>query len=208
MKLKNKYFIVRHGESPVNVKGLVSCWPEKIYSPLTRKGIKQVKEAAQKLKNNLPRRKTGKIDLIFSSDILRTKLTAEIIAKELGLKIKFDKRLRDVDLGKFNGRHINEVGKFWAIEGKKLSPLEYYKRRFTITPPRGENYVDIEKRMMSFIKEMEKKYQKKNILIVGHKRPFTLLEKMIEKMSLKKFVGMISQNKEMANGESRELKTK
>lgn len=198
LKLKNKYFILRHGESPVNLKGLVSCWPEKIYSPLTRKGVKQIKEAAKELKNK-------QIDLIFSSDILRTKQTAGIVAKEFGLKIKFDKRLRDVDLGILNGQHINKAGKFWIKEGEKLSYLEYYKRRFTIAPLKGENYVDIEKRMMDFLKDAEKKYKGENILVVGHKRPLTLLEKMVLGWSRKKFIENIIKDKEMKNGEIRKL---
>ncbi len=198
MHLRNHYYLLRHGESLINVKGLVSCWPEKIYSPLTRKGVKQIKEDAKKLKKK-------KIKLIFSSDMLRTKQTAKIIAKELGLKIKFDKRLRDVNLGIFNGQLINEVGKFWVKEGEKLSPLEYYKRRFTIAPPKGENYVDIEERMMNFLKNVEKKYKQKNILVVGHKRPLTLLEKMVLGWNRKKFIENIVQGREMKNGEIRKL---
>src|SRR3989344_2536493 len=196
MKLNNKYFLLRHGESPINLKGLVSCWPEIIYSPLTRKGAKQIKEAAKKLKKE-------KIGSIFSSDILRTKQTAEIVAKELGLKIKFDKRLRDVKLGILNGQHIKKAGKFWVKEGEKLSPSEYYKRRFTVAPPGGENYVDIEKRMMSFLEEVEKKHQGENVLVVGHKRPLTLLERMVFGWSQEKFIEKIVQGKEIKNGEIR-----
>mgnify|MGYP001598902720 CR=1 FL=1 len=198
MKFKNKYFLLRHGESSVNLNGLVSCWPEKIYSPLTGKGVRQIEEAAKKLKNE-------RIDFIFSSDILRTKQTAEIVGRKLGIKPRFDKRLRDVNLGIFNGKLINEAGKFWVPGGKKLSPLAYYKRRFTITPPKGENYLAIEKRLLGFLKDMEKKYQGKNILIVSHKRPFTLLEKMVFGWSIKKFIENIVQNKEMKNGELRKL---
>lgn len=198
MKLKNHYFLLRHGESSINLKGLVSCWPEKIYSPLTRKGIKQIQEVAQKLKQK-------QIDVIFSSDILRTKLTAEICAKKLGLKIKFDKRLRDVNLGIFNGQRIKEIGKFWIPKGKRLSSLAYYKRRFTLAPPKGENYIDIEKRMLSFLRDMEEKYQDKNILVVGHKRPLILLEKMVFGWSQKKFIENIVKDKEIKNGELCEI---
>ncbi|MDO8639302.1 MAG: histidine phosphatase family protein [bacterium] len=197
--LKNRYFLLRHGESLVNVKELCSCWPEIIYSPLTCKGVSQVKKTVEKLQSK-------HIDLIFSSDILRTKQTAQITAKALGLKIKFDKRLRDIGLGIFNGKSIKEAGKFWAVENKKLSALEYYKRRFTIKSPKGENYNGVERRLSSFIKETEKQYQGKNILLVGHKRPFTLFEKIILNLSVKKFVEEIVQKKEMENAELREIK--
>jgi len=203
--MRNQYFIIRHGHSLRNIKDTASCWPEKFYFPLTKKGKKQIKEVAQKLKNDLRSKK--KIDLIFSSDILRTKQTAEIISKELGLKPKFDKRLREVNVGIFNGKSINEVGKFWDEE-RKLPLLEYYKKRFRIAPPKGENYTDIEKRLSNFIKEMDKRYKGKNILIVGHQRPLTLLEKVIYNYSFKKFVKIIFEKKEIKTGELRKLLVK
>lgn len=199
--MRNQYFILRHGQSLKNKKRISAGWPEKFYSPLTRKGEKQIKEIAKKLK------KKKRIDVIFSSDLLRTKQTALIVGKELGLKPKFDKRLREVNYGIFNGKTIRETGKFWN-KGKKLTPLEHYSKRFQVSLPGGENYADIEKRMSEFIKEAEKKYQEKNILIIGHQRPFTLLEKVIYGYDLKKFIKIIMGKKEIKTGEVRKLKTK
>ncbi len=199
-KANNQYFILRHGESLKNIKDVASCWPEKFYSPLTKKGEKQIKEVVKRLKKK-------KISLIFSSDLLRTKQTALIVGKELELKPKFDKRLREVNYGIFNGKTIREVGKFWN-KGKKLTPLEYYSKRFKISLPGGENYADVEKRMSEFIRETEKKYQGENILIISHERPLTLLEKVICGYSLEKFVKIIIEKKQIETGEVRKLKTK
>jgi len=194
---QNNYFVLRHGESIINTRELASCWPEKIYSPLTEKGEKQIWGIARELK-------AQKIDLIFSSDILRTKQTAKIVGKELGIKPKFDKRLRDVNVGILNGKPISEAGKFWAPE-EKISSLEYYSRRFEIAPPGGENYHAIEKRMWGFLKEIEEKHQGKNILIVSHKRPLTLLDKIVSGYDLEKLVQIIVEKKEMETGELRGL---
>lgn len=196
----NQYFILRHGQSIKNKKRISAGWPEKFYSPLTKKGERQIKEVVKKLKKK-------KINLIFSSDLLRAKQTALIVGKELGLKPKFDKRLREVNYGIFNGKPIREVGKFWDKE-RKFKPLEYYLKRFQIPLPEGENYANIEKRMSSFIKEIDKKYQGKNILIVGHQRPLTLLEKAIYGYDFKKFVKIIVGEKEIKTGEVRKLKWK
>ena len=198
--MNNQYFILRHGQSLGNIKKIACCWPEKIYSPLTKKGEKQIQEVGQKLKKE-------KIDLIFSSDLLRTKQTAKIIGKELGLKPKLDKRLREVNVGIFNGKPIKEVGRFWDREGK-LSPLEHYLKRFQFAPPKGETYTEIEKRLSEFIKEIDKKYQGKNILIVSHQRPLTLLEKAIYNYDFKKFVKIILEKKEIKISEVRKLKAK
>ncbi len=197
---KNKYFILRHGESLRNIKDIAVCWPEKLYCPLTKKGEKQIREVGQKLKRE-------KIDLIFSSDLLRTRQTAEIIGKKLGIKPKLDKKLREINVGVLNGKPIKEIGKFWDKE-KKLLPLEYYSKRFQIALPKGETYIAVEKRMSKFIKEINEKYQGKNILIVSHQRPFTLLEKVIYDYDLKKFVEIITRKKEIKTGELRKLEFK
>jgi broad specificity phosphatase PhoE len=198
--MRNQYYIIRHGHYLGNTKNIASCWPEKSLLPLTKKGKQEIKEVAKKIKNK-------KIDLIFSSDLLRTKQTAEIIGKELGIKPKTDKRLREDNVGIFNGKLIDEIGRFWDKE-RKLSPLEYYKKRFQIAPPQGETYTDVEERLSNFIKETEKKYKGKNILIVGHRRPLTLLEKVTYNHSFKKFVKIIIEKKEIKTGELRKLKLK
>jgi broad specificity phosphatase PhoE len=197
MKLKNQYFVLRHGESTRNVEKRASCWPEKIKSPLTEKGIKQVKKAAKDLKKK-------KIDLIFSSDLLRTKQTAGIVSQEIGVKIRLDKRLREVNVGILNNKPIDEIGRFWDKE-RKLSSLEYYKKRFTMAPDKGENYVQLERRMFDFFKETEKKYKGKNILIVSHQRPLTLLEKAVYGYGLEKFIKIVAGKREIETGEVRKL---
>jgi broad specificity phosphatase PhoE len=76
---------------------------------------------AKKLKNE-------KIDLIISSDLLRTKQTAEILGKELGVKVIFDKRLRDIKFGVFEGKTLEEYQSFWKS----------YEEKFRKSPRGGE----------------------------------------------------------------------
>jgi len=197
MKLNNNYFLLRHGESLKNTKDIASCWPEKKKFPLTKEGRKQIEGLAVKLKNK-------KIDLIFTSDLLRAKQTAEIVGKELRLESRFDKRLREVNVGIFNERPLKEMGEVWN-RGEKISSLEHYSRRFKVAPPGGETYKEIEKRMFSFLKEIDKKYKDKNILVVSHGRPITLLEKTIYNYTIKKFVEIILKKEEIRTGELRKL---
>jgi len=195
--MRNQYYILRHGKSLRNIQRIASCWPEKIKHPLIPKGERQIKKVVKELKNK-------KIDLIFNSDLLRTKQTAEIVGNAIGVKPKIDKRLREVNVGTLNGKLTDDIGKFWDKEGK-LSPLEYYKKRFEKTPPKGENYVHLEKRMKSFLKDMEKRYKNKNILVVSHQRPLTFLEKAFYGYNFKKLVNIIVEKKEIKTGEVRKL---
>jgi len=161
MKLNNKYYILRHGEAKSNVDDIVSCWPEKFKNPLTEKGKLQIESVAERLKSK-------NIDLIFSSPLLRTKETAEIMAKDLGLKIKFDKRLREIGFGIFNSKPAEEFVKYF----KDFNDL---KDRMKTKSPGGENYTEVSKRVISFFKEVNNKYTGKNILIVSHQAPILLL---------------------------------
>ena len=195
---KNNYFILRHGEALSNVKNLNSCWPEKFKNPLTKKGKEQIEKLAKELKEKGP-----KIDIIFSSDLMRTKQTAEILAKNLKVKVIFDKRLREYNVGKLNGRKIEEVGRFWDPEGE-LPRIEYYLRRFKVRAPGGENYYQVKKRMYKFLLEVDKKFEGKNILIISHEAPLTLLEGAVEGFTPKEII-IFRDKKKLNPGEMRKL---
>ena len=162
---------MRHGQAISNTKDIVSCWPEKFYNPLTELGKQQVRESAEKLKNK-------KIDLIFSSDLLRAQQTAGTVAKLLKIKIKFDKRLREQNSGVFNGQPMSRLKTFFGKRGL---------RRFKIKPRNGETYVDIEKRMLDCIKSIDEKFKGKNILIVSHGKSIDLAEAAVRNIPNKDF---------------------
>ncbi len=186
--LKNRYFILRHGEALSNKKEIVSCWPEKFRSPLTQKGREQIKSLIERLKKE-------KIDLIFSSDILRTMETAKIIGKGLGIEPQYDKRLREYNLGIFNGRPLAEVRRFFKSE----------EDRFKIRPPKGETYTEIEKRILDFLKDIEEKYSNKTILIISHQIPLMFLEGKLRGFSDKEILKKYPKEKRIQTGELRKL---
>jgi broad specificity phosphatase PhoE len=189
-KYNNKYYILRHGEALSNKKEIISCWPEKFHNPLSLRGRKQIKSAARKLK-------TKKIDLIFASDLLRTRQTAEIVGKVLEVNPKHDKRLREYKLGIFNGKTIKDFRKFLPLGIK----------RFKDKPPKGETYADIKKRVCGFLEEIDKKYSGKNILIISHQIPLTLLEESIKGLSPQEFIRKYpsGSKKKIKTGELRKL---
>jgi len=190
----NKYSILRHGHSLRNAKNIISSWPEKFHSPLTEKGKKEVAACAKKM---------GKVDLIFSSDLLRTKQTAQIVSLETGAKIIFDKRIRELDMGELNGKPVERAGKFWDKE-QKLSKIDYYLKRFEVKAPGGENWLDAKKRMYGFLKEINEKYKKKNIVIISHELPLTMLEGAVKGLSRKETIEF-REKSQIKTGECRKL---
>ncbi|PIR72126.1 MAG: hypothetical protein COU42_02260 [Candidatus Nealsonbacteria bacterium CG10_big_fil_rev_8_21_14_0_10_36_24] len=173
MKLKNKYILLRHGETiyQTKKKGLLYPWTSVNLVGLTKKGKEQVKSVVEKFK-------AKNVDLIYSSDFLRTCQTAEIVAKILGLKIIFDKRLRDINFGIFYGGKIDEYRKFFTNKKQK-----FFKR-----PPKGESWRDVKKRTIDFIKDIEKKYKNKTIIIISHGDPIWLLNGFLKGLNEKELL--------------------
>lgn len=150
---RNTYMVMRHGESENNAKNIVSA---KVDNPhhLTEKGKTQAHEAAQGLKER-------NIDLIVSSDFIRTKETAEIVLAELGLSgdaLVFDERLREINTGVCDGKDIAEYHSLFT------TPLE----KFSKAPEDGETLDQVRARVMSALHGLEEKYEGKKILIVTH----------------------------------------
>ncbi len=192
----NTYYILRHGHSERQITKVMSSWPEQKPLPLTRKGIKDIGRIAKGFKKK-------NIDVIFSSDLLRTCQTAEIVGKELGITPLFDERLRDMNVGpELNGKHITELGKVWGKEGE--TSFEHYMRRFVDPLPGGESWKDVQRRMQLLIQDIEKKYQGKSVLLVSHELPLTMLEGVAEGRSRKDIVAQ-RMKKVVDTGEVRDL---
>lgn len=158
--MNNKYILLRHGETEYQAKKLDILYPKdkNPILPITKNGKKQIKKVANQLSS-------FRIDLIYCSDYLRAKQTAEFIAKELSSKIIFDKRLRDTNFGIFHGRPGHEYREFFSEK----------KQRFFKRPVQGENWNDVRKRVVDFITDIDKKYKNKTILIVSHADPLWLI---------------------------------
>lgn len=194
VKLNNKYYILRHGEALSNVRQVVSSWPEKFENPLTEKGIEMIKDSAEFLQKLLVVQ--GKtLDLIFASDLLRTKQTAEIIGEALKIKPKFDKRLREVGYGIMNGGSITDLDTVFKKEEERI------KNKM----PKGESYEDVLKRVYSFLKGTDKKYKNKNILIISHECPLWILESKVNGMSLLQYLKEVPRDDRIHKGQIKEL---
>lgn len=153
----NSYFVMRHGGTEGNKKELVSFKNES-QDPLTEEGRSEVEISAKALKDK-------GIDLIVASPFLRTKETAEIVQRELGLPkdaLIFDKRLVEVNPGEFDGKNWEEYHNYMYKVGN-----DWYEREI----PGGESLSSVGKRIGSALHDLEKGYQGKNILIVTHGGP-------------------------------------
>jgi len=193
MKLRNQYYILRHGE-PVtswhkNPKIKYSYpWPDGPAVHLSRKGIADIRKVAESLKNK-------KIDIIYSSDLYRTTQTAEIVAKAINKQIIFDKRLRDTYLANYHGHPVTDF----------YRDFPNLIKRFKLGPKGGESWDMVKNRVKSFIKEVDKQYKDKTILVVSHGDPLMFLIGIVDNFNNKKMLTILSENNHIKKGELRKL---
>jgi broad specificity phosphatase PhoE len=148
-KSKNKYFLMRHGESVHNVENFNCESDTKKPSHLTEKGKEEARKSATKLKSK-------KIDIVFVSPLIRTQETSKIVKEVLGLsdnQIITDDRLKESQIGLDGVKQET----FWK---EIVSIGNIYEKN-----PKGESVRDIRKRVGEFLEEIDTKYQDKNILV-------------------------------------------
>lgn len=181
---------MRHGEAVSNAKQLVSSWPETFENPLTVRGAEMIKESAVYFQKLL-KEQNKKLDFIFSSDLLRTKQTAEIMGKVLSVEVKFDTRLREIDFGSINGGTI--IG------------LDIKEKRDEKLDDGRETYEDVKKRGSEFLTEIDGLYNNKNILIVSHKFNLWVLDVWAKEIILDKDMKSNLVDQGMGKGQIKEL---
>ncbi|MBI1866168.1 MAG: histidine phosphatase family protein [Candidatus Staskawiczbacteria bacterium] len=190
--LKNRYFIIRHGESKANVKGILLSHPKDgtISFGLSQKGNRQVKDSV--LKNKKSKLLDSSI-IIYSSDFLRAKETAEIAKKLLGVKkIIFHKNLRERYFGKLDKTPLNNLIKVWEYDERNAN----HKHEGVESPNK------VLKRTLVLINKLEKKYKNKKILLVSHGDVLQILHTHFSK----KPVSQHRQIPHLETAEIRELK--
>jgi broad specificity phosphatase PhoE len=154
MNKMTTFYLVRHGQTEWNVKDLLQGTSD---SPLTEKGLNDAKNAAKNLKKI-------KFDLAFSSDLLRAKKTAEIIALEHKLEVETNILLRERYFGHLEGKPNDEYRK-WVKAFTDLTDKERFTAKIS---PNIESDEEIATRLLKFIREIAIGYPGKKILAVSH----------------------------------------
>lgn len=146
-------YLVRHGETVLNEKGVYYGWTD---CGLSDHGLEQSQSLAETLKD-------VSFDLVVSSPLKRAKDTAILVGGIDPGKIKFDHRLKELNFGDWEGRHYQEIQetsseewKLWLADWKNASP------------PGGESFSDLYRRVCDCIKSLLEDYKGKIILVVAH----------------------------------------
>lgn len=153
-----KVYFVRHAESVANEKDTFSSNNPEIH-PLTPRGEAQATELAAELR-------IIHFDTAYTSDLLRAVQTTEILLKERDIQFHKIRRLREHNMGIYDGRSdedawnaLRKLVKVWDVDG-----------RSDIGPEDGESLDALQERFFSFIQELERDHSNQNatLLVVAH----------------------------------------
>jgi 2,3-bisphosphoglycerate-dependent phosphoglycerate mutase len=171
--MKLHIYLFRHGQTYFNRDKRFTGWLD---SKLTPEGIRQAKKIAEKLKNK-------RIDAAFQTRLSRSKDTLKIVLKnhpECKIIITNDKMI-ERSYGKLQGKYHKAI---IAKYGKEM--FDKWHRDYDFPPPGGESAKMVEKRVLSFIKELLAFMQREkvNVAISAHGNSMRPFRRYFEKLTI------------------------
>jgi len=147
MSAPTTFYFVRHGESEANAARRFAGQTD---SPLTEKGRKQAEAVADELAK-------VRFDQVVSSDLSRTRDTADVIASRQAVPVEVVRDLREIDVGERTGTAFDDARGLpnWRDDG-------------FVAWPGGETLEQVVARSLGAIDRLARENPGKTICVVGH----------------------------------------
>jgi broad specificity phosphatase PhoE len=162
--------LVRHGESVGNVADararqrraarldLSTRDPD---TPLSDRGERQAEVLAQAVAGLAP---DARPDVVLSSPYVRAAQTARIVAAPGDLDVSLDERLRERDLGVFDGLTGVGIREGYPEEAERRARLG----KFYYRPPGGESWTDVVLRVRHLLVELAAMHTDRRVWVFTH----------------------------------------
>ena len=144
--------LVRHGETDWNAQ---RRWQGCDDPPLNAAGIAQAHELAAILEGE-------EIDALYSSDLRRAMMTAEILAKRLDLDVSPLAELREIDVGSWSGLTRDE------LEDRFPEQLARHLESWGTGWDQGERPEQLTERVVAAAQRMAADHPGRRVLVVAH----------------------------------------
>ncbi len=148
-----RLLLVRHGETELN--SALRYWGRTDVA-LSDTGLIQAERLRERLNPE-------KIDFIYSSDLKRALVTAQIIVFEHNLKVIACPELREIDFGQLEGLTFDEINRLYPEVARM-----WMERDPGLVYPGGEGLAELDKRVDQFRNRLQGHNEEETILIVGH----------------------------------------
>ncbi len=148
-------YLVRHCQSKANAKRIYNSSIEKDEG-LTEAGLEQARMVGKFFHGS-------RLAMVYSSPFLRTRQTAEFIAKAGGADVELVDKFGELDCGRWNGKSEDEIRDEFpdAWKGWRFDPQN--------NPiPGGESLLEVQARVLPEFERIAKKHSGGSIAIVTH----------------------------------------
>ncbi len=149
-----KIYLVRHGATIWNAEQRIQGHTD---VPLNETGLEQSRRIAQRLKDQ-------KIDAVWSSDLTRARVTAEILAEPHGLTVNTTPLLRERRFGDWEGLTQEEI----VARGDRQLLDAYRAAVVADLPPNAESMQSVWNRLSQALKEIIHLHAEGQVVVVGH----------------------------------------
>ncbi|MFT3889661.1 MAG: histidine phosphatase family protein [Arachnia sp.] len=144
-------YLLRHGQSVWNVEQRVQGQTHAV--PLTDEGVRQAEEARDRLRH-VP------FTAVLSSDQVRARQTAEVVAAGRGIAVRETALLREQCLGALEGKRYDELEEEATPEGIHVSEVRWGG---------GESMADVAARLRVLIDQLRAEFaDTDHVLLVSH----------------------------------------
>jgi broad specificity phosphatase PhoE len=146
-------WLVRHGQTDWNLERRYQGHSD---TPLNVVGLEQARLAAEALAGR-------SYTAIYSSDLARARVTAEIIGRRLDMVVRIDPRLREVNLGAWEGMVVADIQAQYPAEWEARQTDRLYGH-----PPGGESVYDVAARIWPAVDDLVARHLDGAVILVSH----------------------------------------
>jgi broad specificity phosphatase PhoE len=155
--METTLYIVRHGQSEGNVNGDITG----LNPPLTQKGVEQAKVLAQLIE-------PISIDQIISSNLMRAKQTADIIATHKGLTVIEAPQIKERFFGELEGVRGDEISVKYKNKWDQFHQISLIEQMDWRLVESMESLREVLERTLLFIDSITETQQPRTSLLVTH----------------------------------------
>ena len=165
----SRLLLVRHGNTELNSARMFQGHSD---IELSAAGFKQVESLRDRLVKE-------KIDVVYSSDLRRALVTAEVISSGHNVDIVTCPELREVNYGKLERLTFDEIRRLYP----EVAEL-FGDRSLELKFPDGESVDDLTERVSKFLDRLKTHTPEQTILIVSHSGPLCIMVCYLLKIDL------------------------
>jgi alpha-ribazole phosphatase len=148
-----RLYLIRHGEVEGVAPGQLLGQTDK---PLSARGMAQAQQLAEQLS-------PAKLMAVYSSDLQRARLTAEIIAKSVDLKVQESSAWREVDMGDWEEQTVAALH-----QQTPALVAQIFNDPASFQYPGGESFAEFTARVNAALDELIMTHQNGDVALVAH----------------------------------------